>query len=169
MRQLQRGNVDNEGCVRFWMLGKELMITPDTVVAHKFRKRSPYPVGWPEFMFNRLRLAYVHFGPQRLGRVVASLRNYPGFGEALALSLTVISPSAAGNCARVGCETMTGIANGSISSGRREDVTQQRSATNGEEEEGDQEEGGEESRTEEEGREEEGIESHEEAGEKGRA
>ena len=84
-RQLQRGNVDNEGCVRFWMLGKELMITPDTVVAHKFRKRSPYPVGWPEFMFNRLRLAYVHFGPQRLGRVVASLRNYPGFGEALAL------------------------------------------------------------------------------------
>jgi polypeptide N-acetylgalactosaminyltransferase len=84
-RQLQRGNVDNEGCVRFWTLGKDLVVTPDTVVAHKFRKRSPYPVGWPEFMFNRLRLAYVHFGPQRLGRVVASLRNYPGFGEALAL------------------------------------------------------------------------------------
>ena len=37
----------------------ELMITPDTVVAHKFRKRSPYHVGWPEFLFNRLRLAFV--------------------------------------------------------------------------------------------------------------
>jgi glycosyltransferase involved in cell wall biosynthesis len=84
-RQLQRGNIDNEGCVRFWMLGYELMITPDTVVGHKFRKRSPYHVGWPEFLFNRLRLAFVHFGPKRLGRVVASLRSYPGFGEALAL------------------------------------------------------------------------------------
>jgi glycosyltransferase involved in cell wall biosynthesis len=83
--QLQRGNIDNEGCVRFWMLGYELMITPDTIVAHKFRKQSPYRVGWPEFLFNRLRLAFVHFNPQRLGKVVAGLRKYPGFGEALAL------------------------------------------------------------------------------------
>jgi glycosyltransferase involved in cell wall biosynthesis len=84
-RQLQRGNVDNEGCVRFWLLGYELMITPDTVVAHKFRKRSPYHVGWPEFLFNRLRLAFVHFNPERLGKVVSGLRGYTGFGEALAL------------------------------------------------------------------------------------
>jgi len=83
--QLQRGNIDNEGCVRFWLLGYELMITPDTVVAHKFRKRSPYHVGWPEFLFNRLRLAFVHFNPERLGKVVSGLRGYPGFGEALAL------------------------------------------------------------------------------------
>lgn len=83
--QRQRGNIDNEGCVRFWMLGYELMITPDTIVAHKFRKRSPYHVGWPEFMFNRLRLAFAHFGAPRLGRVVARLRGYPGFGDALVL------------------------------------------------------------------------------------
>ena len=84
-RQLQRGNIDNEGCVRFWLLGYDLVVTPDTVVAHKFRKRSPYRVGWPEFLFNRLRLAFVHFNPERLGNVVAGLRDYPGFGEALAL------------------------------------------------------------------------------------
>jgi len=84
-RQLQRGNIDNEGCVRLWLLGYELMITPDTVVAHKFRKRSPYPVGWPEFLYNRLRLAFVHFNAERIGKVVAALRGYPGFGEALAL------------------------------------------------------------------------------------
>lgn len=83
--QLQRGNIDNEGCLRFWMLGYDLMITPDTVVSHKFRKRSPYHVGWPEFLFNRLRLAFVHFSPERLGKVVGALRGYPGFGEALAL------------------------------------------------------------------------------------
>jgi len=81
--QLQRGNIDNEGCVRFWMSGYDLMITPDTVVAHKFRKRSPYPVGWPQFLFNRLRLAFLHFNAERLGKVVGRLRNYPGFGEAL--------------------------------------------------------------------------------------
>lgn len=84
-RQLQRGNIDNEGCVRFWMMGYDLMITPDTVVGHKFRKRSPFRVGWPEYLFNRLRLSFVHFGPERLGRVVASLRTYPGFGEALVM------------------------------------------------------------------------------------
>ena len=84
-RQLQRGNIDNEGCVRFWMLGYDLMITPDTKVAHKFRKRSPYHVGWPQFLFNRLRLAFVHFNPHRLGKVVAALRDYPDFGAALAL------------------------------------------------------------------------------------
>jgi glycosyltransferase involved in cell wall biosynthesis len=83
--QLQRGNIDNEGCVRFWLLGYELMIAPDTVVAHKFRKRSPYHVGWAEFLFNRLRLAFVHFSPERLGKVVSALRTYPGFGEALAI------------------------------------------------------------------------------------
>jgi glycosyltransferase involved in cell wall biosynthesis len=84
-RLLQRGNIDNECSVRFWTLGYDLMITPDTVVAHKFRKRSPYYVGWPEFLFNRLRLAFVHFNPERLGKVVGALRAYPGFGEALAL------------------------------------------------------------------------------------
>lgn len=84
-RQLQRGNIDNEGSVRFWMLGYDLIITPDTIVAHKFRKRSPYHVGWREFLFNRLRLAFVHFNPERLGKVVGALRGYPGFGEALAL------------------------------------------------------------------------------------
>src|SRR5215471_15627516 len=65
--QLQRGNVDNEGCVRLWLLGYELIVTPDTVVGHKFRKRSPYHVGWPEFLFNRLRLAFVHFNAERIG------------------------------------------------------------------------------------------------------
>jgi glycosyltransferase involved in cell wall biosynthesis len=83
--QVRRGNIDNEGCVRFWMLGYKLIVTPDVVVAHKFRKRSPYSVRWGEFLFNRLRLAFALFRPERIGKVVTSLRNYPGFGEALAL------------------------------------------------------------------------------------
>jgi hypothetical protein len=61
------------------------MGTGETVVLHKFRKRSPYIVGWPEFMFNRLRIAFVHFNAERLGKVVSALTGYPGFGQALAL------------------------------------------------------------------------------------
>jgi GT2 family glycosyltransferase len=81
---LQRGNVDNEISVRLWLLGYELIVVPE-VVRHRFRKRSPYPVAWPQYLHNRLRLAFVHFNPARLGNVVARLRNYPAFGEALSL------------------------------------------------------------------------------------
>jgi len=82
---LQRGNVDNETSVRLWLLGYELVVVPEVVVRHRFRKRSPFPVGWPQYLHNRLRLAFVHFNPTRLGKVVGSLRKYPGFGDALAL------------------------------------------------------------------------------------
>lgn len=79
---LQRGNVDNECGVRLWLLGYELMVTSETVVGHLFRRRSPYPVGWPQFLQNRLRLAFVHFKPPRLSKVVGALRKAPLFGQA---------------------------------------------------------------------------------------
>ena len=123
------------------------MITPDTIVGHKFRKRSPYHVGWPEFLFNRLRLAFVHFGPKRLGRVVSSLRTYPGFGEALALLAETalhheLDPGA-GNFRPAGFATTTGIASGSTCAGKRH-VQRHKGETDGQEEGG--EKGGEESR-----------------------
>ncbi|MDE3195464.1 MAG: glycosyltransferase [Acidobacteriota bacterium] len=82
---LQRGNVDNEISVRLWLLGYRLVVVPDVMVRHYFRRRSPFPVGWPEYLHNRLRLAFAHFSDERLGVVVARLRRYPGFGEALRL------------------------------------------------------------------------------------
>ncbi len=81
----QRGNVDNEVSMRLWLLGYELLVVPEVVVRHRFRKRSPFPVDWPHYLHNRLRLAFVHFHPARLARVVSSLRQYPGFGEAMEL------------------------------------------------------------------------------------
>lgn len=83
----QRGNVDNEVSMRLWLLGYELRIVPEVVIRHRFRKASPFPVGWPQYLHNRLRLAFVHFNPARLARVVSSLRQYPGFGEAMALMI----------------------------------------------------------------------------------
>jgi GT2 family glycosyltransferase len=82
---LQRGNVDNEFSVRLWLMGYKLLVVPETLVRHRFRPKSPFPVGWPQYLHNRLRLAFVHFNAERLGVVVASLRIYPSFGEALAL------------------------------------------------------------------------------------
>lgn len=82
---LTRGNVDNEYCLRLWLAGYELMVTPEALVRHLFRPQSPYQVYWPEYLFNRLRLAFVHLSPARLGRVVGELRGLPGYGEALAM------------------------------------------------------------------------------------
>ena len=51
---LHRGGVDNEMSVRLWLLGYELMVAPQVVVPHLFRSASPYPVGWPQYLHNRL-------------------------------------------------------------------------------------------------------------------
>ena len=82
---LQRGNVDNEFSVRLWLLGYELLVVPEVLVRHRFRPRSPFPVGWAQYIHNRLRLAFVHFKPGRLEKVISGLRAYPAFGEALGL------------------------------------------------------------------------------------
>lgn len=79
------GNVDNEMCLRLWMRGYELWVTPETLVAHYFRERAPYPLPPRYSLHNRLRLALVHFSPERLDRVVGALQKYREFGEALLL------------------------------------------------------------------------------------
>ncbi len=82
---LQRGNVDNEVSVRLWLLGYELLVVPEVVVKHYFRKKAPVRVEWPEYLHNRLRLAFAHFNDERLATVLSSLRKYPGFAPALRL------------------------------------------------------------------------------------
>jgi GT2 family glycosyltransferase len=80
-----RGGVDNEFCVRAWLLGYRLAVTPETEVRHKFRVHAPFPVGWAEYVHNHLRLAFVHLKPERIGKTVAALSSQPEFGEALAM------------------------------------------------------------------------------------
>jgi GT2 family glycosyltransferase len=83
---LQRGGVDNEGCIRLWLYGYYLVVAPEVTVRHLFRPQSPYPVGWPEYVHNRLRLALAHLNPSRLAKVVSALRSQPGFGDGLVLA-----------------------------------------------------------------------------------
>jgi GT2 family glycosyltransferase len=84
---LHRGGVDNEMAVRLWTLGYDLYVAPAVSCRHLFRERSPFPVGWPQYLHNRLRLAMAHFSAPRLAKVVAALHSHDAFGEAMALAL----------------------------------------------------------------------------------
>jgi glycosyltransferase involved in cell wall biosynthesis len=84
---LHRGGVDNELSVRLWTLGYDLYIEPRVVCRHLFRKTSPYRVGWPEYLQNRLRLAMAHFSGARIGQVLRALQGYKHFGAAMELAL----------------------------------------------------------------------------------
>ena len=82
---LHRGGVDNEMSVRLWLLGYDLLIAPQVVVRHRFRDTSPYPVGWPQYLHNRLRLAFAHLSAPRLAKAVRALHKHEAFGEAMEL------------------------------------------------------------------------------------
>lgn len=82
---LHRGGVDNEMSVRLWLLGYDLMVAPQVVVRHRFRKASPYPVGWPQYLHNRLRLAFAHLSAPRLAKTIRALQKHDSFGQAMAL------------------------------------------------------------------------------------
>jgi GT2 family glycosyltransferase len=78
------GTEDAELCFRLWTLGFECMLAPSVTVAHLFRAAHPYAVPWDALLHNVLRLAVVHFGPERTARVVAGLARNDAFPAAFA-------------------------------------------------------------------------------------
>ena len=76
--------VDNELAMRFWLLGYELWLVPQVEVLHLFRRQQPYELAWDTVIHNKLRLAFVHFGQERVSRVVEALRESTGFAAGLA-------------------------------------------------------------------------------------
>jgi GT2 family glycosyltransferase len=85
MRQL--GGNDAELSCRLWLSGYEQKIVPELEVGHLFRSAAPYPARWTALLHNRLRMALVHFQPQRVERVVHALRAYEAFPAAVAMTL----------------------------------------------------------------------------------
>ncbi len=81
------GMEDVELCIRCWLLGYSVMMVPGAEVAHWFKK-EPFPVGWHDFLYNRLRTAVLHFDSEQLERIVKSLRSKPQFSEAVTSLLT---------------------------------------------------------------------------------
>ncbi len=77
------GMEDVELCIRVWLLGYSVMMVPGAEVAHWFKK-EPFPVGWHDHLYNRLRTAVLHFDGEPLKRILASLQSKPAFSDAMA-------------------------------------------------------------------------------------
>jgi GT2 family glycosyltransferase len=78
------GMEDAELCLRLWTLGFECLLVPSVTVEHLFRSSHPYPVAWEPVLHNVLRLAVVHFGPERTSRVISCLTGNGAFPVAFA-------------------------------------------------------------------------------------
>jgi glycosyltransferase involved in cell wall biosynthesis len=76
------GSEEDELCLRLWTLGYECWVEPGVEVEHYFRARHPYEVPWEPVLYNKLRLATVHFSPERLALVEERLSRFPGFQAA---------------------------------------------------------------------------------------
>ncbi len=77
------GMEDVELCIRAWLLGYSVFMVPGAEVAHWFKK-DPFPVGWHDFLYNRVRTAVLHFDGKRLERILSSLKTRPSFSDAIA-------------------------------------------------------------------------------------
>jgi GT2 family glycosyltransferase len=84
---LSRGGVDNELCLRLWLLGYELLVVPEIEVAHLFRFDAPFVAPWPSLLHNRLRLTFSHLNRRRVRRVIESFQEHEHFAPALTLTV----------------------------------------------------------------------------------
>lgn len=62
-----------ELCVRYWLLGHEVWIVPQVIVLRHFRKTPSRRVDGGGQARDMLRLAFLHFSPERIGAVVAGI------------------------------------------------------------------------------------------------
>jgi GT2 family glycosyltransferase len=77
------GSEDAELSLRLWTLGYECLVVPEVDVAHRFRNERPYRVEWEMVLYNKLRLATIHFGAERRQRVIERLKQNGGFSAAM--------------------------------------------------------------------------------------
>lgn len=75
------GSEDMEISLRTWLMGYDGVVQPNAVVYHLFRKRHPYHVELPEVIYNRLRMALLHFSNKRAARIIDHYRDMPDFGQ----------------------------------------------------------------------------------------
>jgi GT2 family glycosyltransferase len=80
------GMEDLELCVRLWMLGYECLLAPGIEVAHldQWGANPEYQLNWEEGLHNTLRLAILHFGRDRIRRVMQHYADDKVFPTSLA-------------------------------------------------------------------------------------
>jgi glycosyltransferase involved in cell wall biosynthesis len=75
------GSEDVELCLRYWLMGYEVLVQPRTVIYHLFRESHPYEVQAQRILYNLLRLATLHLSSKRFSRVLDYYRNISGLDE----------------------------------------------------------------------------------------
>ncbi len=64
------GKEDEEICLKAWLYGYRIVINPDVIVQHLFRKKFPYKVTLANVTYNTICLACSHFEMERLKKVM---------------------------------------------------------------------------------------------------
>jgi GT2 family glycosyltransferase len=75
------GSEDEELCLRYWLMGYDVLVQPQTEVYHLFRERHPYEVQIQKIVYNRLRLAMLHLSDERIARILNCHGHIPGIDE----------------------------------------------------------------------------------------
>ena len=78
------GHEDAELSMRLWLQGYECLLVPEVNVVHLFRTTHPYSVDWIATLHNLMRVAIMHFGPERSRRVFACLMSQDALPSAFA-------------------------------------------------------------------------------------
>ena len=77
------GVEDVELCIRCWLFGYPVIVVPNAEVAHWFKEKSNFYVGWQDYVYNLLRTAILHFDGESLARILDYLQTKPSFREAI--------------------------------------------------------------------------------------
>lgn len=81
------GSESEELSLRYWLMGYQVVAQPKALIYHLFREKSPYELAIADVIYNRLRLAALHFTPERRDRVFAQLQATTADFEAIKQSL----------------------------------------------------------------------------------
>ncbi|MHB1125667.1 MAG: glycosyltransferase family 2 protein [Bacillota bacterium] len=73
------GFEDAELSLKLWLFGYEIYVNPNVTIYHLFRTKHPYAVQFTDTSYNLLRMAFSHFNPQRIAKVIGLVKNLPNF------------------------------------------------------------------------------------------
>lgn len=77
------GFQDVELCLRAWLLGYRVQVSPNAEVAHHFRESRNYEVEDIGIIYNFVRLIHTHFSPSRIRRCLRAIGPYPNLERAI--------------------------------------------------------------------------------------
>lgn len=78
------GHEDVELSLRYWLLGYQVLVTPEVTIQHIFREKHPYAIAMENIYYNYLRIALCHLNPQRIKKLLQLIITFPQAEEIFA-------------------------------------------------------------------------------------